>query len=358
MSSLDAAIYNEARLAAERSKNRRLIFRRVVTASEVLTLPAGAYDIVAVGAGGSGGRATGTDPRATGGGGPAWARDWGTFAAPTDVTVTIGARATGVASGTGATAGNTGGTTTVTGIVNAISLTGGQAGQASISSTADLAGGAGGEASGGKIRANGGRGGNIVSTTGGGAATGGGAVDIFCLGANRTRGGDTINKTSTTVTSTGGAGVGGRGGDSTAATSYSTAGGGAGGDAKDVAAAATATGPTINGEVGDGIAPSDASVADIIAAFPVLCPIGSGTSTSATIPASGGGSSNGTDTAAVSIPFGGTGGGRNSAADGQSKTSARGGGSGGQITATAANAQLTGAGGAAFVVISVYTEVS
>ena len=78
--SLEAAIYNEARLARKFSEvvgsRRQLILRRVVTSSEVLTLPAGHYDIIAVGAGGSGGAGYGT-LRTTGCGGPAWARDWG-----------------------------------------------------------------------------------------------------------------------------------------------------------------------------------------------------------------------------------------------------------------------------------------
>ena len=183
--SLDAAIYNEARkarVAAEGSR-RQLIFRKVVTSSEVLTLPAGHYDIIAIGAGGSGGRAYGADCRATGGGGSAWARDWGKFAAPTPVTITLGARALGVPAGSTNVDGNAGVTTSVTGITNPITLTGAQGGKASGAGTA-LSGGKGGVASGGRIRANGGRGGNITTTSTDTNATGGGAVDLFLLGAS------------------------------------------------------------------------------------------------------------------------------------------------------------------------------
>ena len=357
MSSIDAAIYNEARKIAAKTGQRRLIYRRVVTVSEVLTLPVGHYDIIAIGAAGSGGRAVGTTPRATGGGGPAWARDWGRFTSPTEVTITIGARALGAASGTGAANGNTGGTTTITGIESPITLTGGQAGAASIGVATDLPGGLGGVASGGKVSANGGRGGNISSSTStGGNATGGGAVDIYCLGANRTRGGDITGRTTTGSIGTGGAGVGGRAGDSTSSTGYNTAGGGAGGDALDVTATATSVGPTITGGVGDGVSPPDVAVADVLLNYPCIAPTASGSSVSATVPQSGGGSCGGSDVTAVTIPFGATGGGTNGSTGGPSKTSDRGGGSGGQVST--ASAQLSGAAGQAFAVISVYAEVA
>ena len=228
--SLEAAAYNEARLARKFSEatgsRRQLILRKVVTSSEVLTLPAGYYDIIAIGTGGSGGRAYGANYRATGGGGPAWARDWGKFAAPTPVTITIGARALGVPAGTVNTNGNAGGTTSVTGITNPITLTGAQGGGAGVAFTT-ISGGAGGGASGGRIRASGGRGGNITSTSGGIKSTGGGAVDLFLLGADRTRGGD-ITSTGVGTQNTGGAGVGGRGGDITGtSTTAATVGGGA-----------------------------------------------------------------------------------------------------------------------------------
>ena len=349
MSSLDAAIYNEARLARKFSEatgsRRQLILRKVVTSSAVLTLPAGYYDIIAIGTGGSGGRAYGSSCRATGGGGPAWARDWGKFDSPTPVTITIGARALGVPGGAVDVDGNAGGTTSVTGITNPITLTGAQGGTAGAVGTTP-SGGAGGTASGGRIRANGGRGGNITTITSGVKATGGGAVDLFLLGADRTRGGD-ISSTATSAQTSGGAGIGGRGGDITGAATGSTTGGGAGGDANDNVAMVTDCGPTLNGVRGSGIVPTDWEVADVLLAYPCLSPVGSGAQSSAA-PASGGGS--GGASASPAAVFGGTG------AANISGDSLRGGGSGG--AALASGSPATGHGGAAVCIVSVYAEVA
>lgn len=350
--SLEAAIYNEARKARKFSEatgsRRQLILRKVVTSSEVLTLPAGYYDIIAIGTGGSGGRAYGSQYRATGGGGPAWARDWGKFAAPTPVTITIGARALGVPAGTVNTNGNAGGTTSVTGITNPIMLTGAQGGMAGVASTT-ISGGAGGGASGGRIRASGGRGGNITSTSAGIKSTGGGAVDLFLLGTDRTRGGD-LTSTVAAHQRTGGAGVGGRGGDITGtSTSDATAGGGAGGDARDNSNIPTDCGPTLTGVRGSGIAPTDIEVVDVLLAYPGLYPVGSGAcSDSATVMGGGGGGATPTTKSAV---FGGSGGGTTASGD-----SLRGGGSGGAAVDT--GTPSTGHGGAAVCIVSVYAEVA
>ena len=349
MSSLDAAIYNEARkarVAAEGSR-RQLIFRKAVTSSEVLTLPAGHYDIIAIGTGGSGGRAYGGNYRATGGGGPAWARDWGLFDSSTPVTITIGARALGVPAGNTNVDGNAGGTTSVTGITNPITLTGAQGGKAGIAGTTP-SGGAGGTASGGRIRANGGRGGNVTTASAGLKATGGGAVDLFLLGPDRTRGGD-LSSTSTANQTTGGAGVGGRGGDITGTSvSPATTGGGAGGDASDNADAPVDCGPTLNGVRGSGIVPTDSGIADVLLAYPGLSPVGSGAQ-GATPPASGGGS--GGIGASAKTVFGGSGGGTSSSGE-----SERGGGSGGVVAVV--GSPNTDHGGAAVVIVSVYAEVA
>ena len=349
--SLDAAIYNEtrlARMAAEAVGSRRqLIFRKVVTSSEVLTLPAGYYDIIAIGTGGSGGRAYGANCRATGGGGPAWARDWGKFAAPTPVTITIGARALGVPAGSTNVNGNAGGTTSVTGIANPITLTGAQGGKTGGAGTKP-SGGAGGTASGGRIRANGGRGGNITTVSTDPKATGGGAVDLFLLGADRTRGGD-ISSTSTASQASGGAGVGGRGGDATGTTSASTVGGGAGGDANDNSSVAADCGPALNGVRGSGIVPTDVEVADVLLAYPGLYPVGSGSPINAA-PASGGGGGGSSGPSATTV-FGGSGGGNASSGE-----SVRGGGSGG--AAATSGTPSTGHGGAAVCIVSVYAEVA
>ena len=351
--SLEAAAYNEARLARKFSEatgsRRQLILRKVVTSSEVLTLPAGYYDIIAIGTGGSGGRAYGGNYRATGGGGPAWARDWGKFAAPTPVTITIGARALGVPTGSANVDGNAGGTTSVTGITNPITLTGAQGGKASVADTTP-GGGAGGTAIGGRIRANGGRGGNVNSSASGVKATGGGAVDLFLLGADRTRGGD-ITSTGAGYQNTGGAGVGGRGGDITGtSTTPSTAGGGAGGDASDNSNIPTDCGPTLTGVRGSGIAPTDIEVVDVLLAYPGLYPVGSGAYSNST-PVSGGGGG-GVAAATASAVFGGSGGGTTASGD-----SLRGGGSGGAAAASG-TPPSTGHGGAAVCIVSVYAEVA
>ena len=355
--SIAAATYNEARKARIAAENagggseRILVFREVVTESKVLTIPAGEYDIIAIGTGGSGGRAAGTYGRATGGGGPAYARDWGTNAAPTAITITIGARALGVTSGTGAANGNDGGTTTVTGIEDPITLTGGSKGNAAINTTTTVLGGLGGIASGGKIRSNGGRGGDIATTSIGFKATGGGAVDLFLKGTNKTRGGDFVAaSTETSPLGTGGAGVGGRGGDIVAALSVSTPGGGAGGDALDATGASNA-GPNIVGVRGAGIAPTDAEAVDILLSYPGLRPTSSGGSDgTAPLPGGGAGGYNGSG---VTVPFGASGG-ITGTTGGASEI---GGGSGG-VSPNTQGASTSGNGGKAIVIVSVYAKVT
>ena len=357
MSSIDAAIYNEARLARKFSEaagaRRQLIFRKVFTSSEVLTLPAGHYDIIAIGTGGSGGCAFGANYRATGGGGPAWARDWGKFAAPTPVTITIGARALGVPAGSGTVNGNAGGTTSVTGIANPITLTGAQGGKAGGAGTKP-SGGAGGTASGGRVRANGGRGGNITTTSADTKATGGGAVDLFLLGADRTRGGD-IDSTSANNQYTGGSGIGGCGGDMTGVTAGSSTGGGAGGDANDNSSAPADCGPALNGVRDSGIAPTDVEVADVLLAYPGLYPVGSGSYGDAGSASGGGGGGNSSPYTPSSAVFGGSGG-ANSSSNAYSGESVRGGGSGG--AAATSGTPSTGHGGAAVCIVSVYAEAA
>jgi len=336
--------------ASPSSGKRVLIFRKVVLSSEVVAAPAGYYDILAIGNGGSGARCTTPNGRATGGGGPAWARDWGKFDAPTNVTVTIGARSPGLATASGNSNGVDGGTTSVTGIADPINLTGGKGGLFSASQVA-VNGGDGGTATGGKIRANGGRGGNVTSTSAGVKATGGGAIDLFCLGANRTRGGD-IGGTSTADQASGGAGIAGRGGDCT--TNALSSGGGAGGDALDATPGSATIGPNILGARSETTAsPADALILDLLLSYPGLNPSGGGGSTA--IPPPGGGS-NGASGSNFSAPLGATG-----AAVGTTSLvvaeSSRGGGTGGGATSNGSLVGISPAG-AAMVVISVYAEVT
>ena len=334
-------------------KPRILIYRRIVMASAVLTLPAGYYDVIAIGAGGSGAVVLGSSSaaRATGGGGPSWARDWGSLSAPTDVTVAIGARALGVTRNTpGATNGNTGGTTTVTGILNPITLTGGGGGVA-VESATNISGGLGGVATGGVIRANGGRGGDIVSTNTYRLATGGGAVDLLMTGS--TRGGDITFTTGYADTATGGGGVGGRGGDASSV-AVPTAGGGAGGDAADNAI--SPSGIALSGESGDGITPSDGRVLEALLNFPALAPIGSGTYGASNVAAPSGGGSGGSIGNTGAASFGATGG-MAYVSGGTSGSARRGGGSGGVVSADY-NVGTSGDAGAAIVIISVYKDAA
>lgn len=339
------------------SKPRRLVYRRVITSSETVTVPAGFYDIIAIGTGGSGAKAT-TDGRVTGGGGSGWARDWGEFTNPSNIVVTCGARAAGILTAAPSSVGNTGGTTTVTGIGSPISITGGGGGNYSTVANATVLGGAGGVASGGKIRANGSRGGNISGTGPNSQATGGGCVDLFLLGADRTRGGDiTVNGTGSNLM-TGGGGVGGRGGDIILPTTSHivTSGGGAGGDAGNaVSATSDVVGYSILGQLTD---PTDSAAIDIILAYPALIPIGAGGLPGPTVvvPTSGGGQGGGGSTStAITVPFGGSGGALaySAAAPTSSGHCLYGGGSGGS---GGQDNQITGDGGKAVIIISVYQE--
>ncbi len=330
-------------------KPRRLIFRRIVRSSEVVSCPPGYYDIIAIGTGGSGARAYGTNVRATGGGGPAWARDWGEFDVRTDVTVTIGARASGLAQTTTSANGNDGGTTTVTGIADPITLTGGKGGK-SAAALATQTGGDGGVATGGKIRANGSRGGDITSTATGEKATGGGAVDLFLSGTNKTRGGDVVGS-GTGSQATGGGGVGGRAGDVNAGP-QATSGGGSGGDALDGLYSSTTNGPNMVGDRTPAAVPADAQVAEILLSFPALTPTGAGNQGATP---SGAGSAASISASTGAAQLGATGAAVASTAI-LSGESVIGGGTG--ATASNNSAVGTGAAGAAYVVISVYVETA
>lgn len=328
------------------SGQRVLIFRRIITTSQTLTLPAGYYDIIAIGAGGSGGACGGANPAlATGGGGPAWARDFDRFDSPTAVTFTLGAPGAGRTTSSGALAGNDGGTTTVTGNKNPITLTGGKGGAAASTGTT-VSGGLGGAYSGGKIGANGSRGGNISNGVQQ-RATGGGAVDLFMLGSDKTRGGDHTS-TNTTVGGTGGGGVGGRGGDITGSTALSgTNGGGAGGDSADNA---QVSGPSITGVTTTAYNPSDGEILDILMAFPGLRPCGAG-SANGVAPAGGG--SGGLAGASGNTPLGATGGSTSSSGSSNSGLPAVGGGSGG---AASLGTAVSSNGSSPICIVSVYVE--
>ena len=154
-------------------------------------------------------------------------------AAGQEYVVTIGAGGTAVTRSTaGATPGNVGGSSTLTGpgglsmIANS-----GQPGGAKTTKPAN--GGAGGTASGGDVNSQGGYGGSVIATAATYAAAGAGACNLKRLdSATEIRGGN-INSTAAQVTS-GGAGVGGNGSSVTGGVARNAPGGGGyGGPAPD-----------------------------------------------------------------------------------------------------------------------------
>lgn len=182
--------------------------------------------IVAVGGGGSGGAASqlsgGTYALATGGGAGGFAMKKVYIPSGTVLTITIGAGGATVTTPAGfsaATAGNAGGTTSISSSVVNITCNGGSGGQAGLTATG-INGGAGGSASGGDVNYTGGDGGDIVTQTVANVrATGGGAVGVFGTGFSA---GD-VTGTGSDPCVTGGAGVGGR---SANVTTFQVSGGG------------------------------------------------------------------------------------------------------------------------------------
>jgi hypothetical protein len=217
------------------SKNLSVIEEVVLTSSQTYTARrTGIADVICIGAGGQGGSSGkaaatygGMVVNATGGGAGGYSRKRIPITAGDTFTVVVGAG--GQANGStlmpdanGVKDGGAGGESTfahASATANiALDSNGGAGGvgnQTSTASGATYAGGAGGTATGGDVNFTGGRGGTITrnntSSGNGMFATGGGAVAILGGGFN---GGD-INFTGTSYkhSATGGAGVGGNGGD-------------------------------------------------------------------------------------------------------------------------------------------------
>ena len=329
---------------------RPIVYRKIILSSETVTLPAGAYDIMVIGTGGTGG-STGQNhsaDRATGGGGPGFCRKFGRSTVAHNVVVTIGSRAESQAPSNAPLNGITGGTTTVTGTGINLTVTGGQGGLASVGAgvTTSLAGGAGGVATGGDINVNGSRGGSINSPNASRIATGGGAINLFALPQDSTRGGDIVNQPASSSRTSGGGGVGGRAGDLTAANAVgASAGGGAGGNAPDDA---TVGGVNITSD-STSAAPSQWRVIDILQSFYPFEPTGPGAVSSMVYP--GGGTRD-----AIVAPIFGASGGYTTSSSVTGATVPFGGGSGAVVSLNY-TAQASGAAGAAMVVITVYGEI-
>ena len=234
--SLEAAIYNEARkarIAAEASGNNGAIQQYEITRTSRTIKAAfdGVADILLIGGSASGGAAF--NGFVGGSGAPGVCIKRVKVAAGQEYVVTIGAGGTAVTRSTaGATPGNVGGSSTLTGpgglsmIANS-----GQPGGAKTTKPAN--GGAGGTASGGDVNSQGGYGGSVIATSCPYAAAGAGACNLKRLDpATEIRGGN-INTTALQVTS-GGAGVGGNGSSVTGGAAMGVPGGGGyGGPAPD-----------------------------------------------------------------------------------------------------------------------------
>lgn len=217
------------------SKNLSVIEEVVLTSSQTYTARrTGIADVICIGAGGQGGSSGKAPPshlthiiNASGGGAGGYSRKRIPITAGDTFTVVVGAG--GQANGStlmpdanGVKDGGAGGESTfdhASATANiALDSNGGAGGvgnQTSTASGATYAGGAGGTATGGDVNFTGGRGGTITrnnnSSNEGMFATGGGAVAIFGAAFN---GGD-VNFTGSghKQSGTGGAGVGGNGGD-------------------------------------------------------------------------------------------------------------------------------------------------
>lgn len=234
--SLEAAIYNEARkarIAAEASGNNGTIRQYEITRTSRTIKAAfdGVADILLIGGSASGGAAF--NGFVGGSGAPGVCIKRVKVTAGQEYVVTIGAGGTAVTRSTaGATPGNVGGSSTLTGpgglsmIANS-----GQPGEAKTTKPAN--GGAGGTASGGDINSQGGYGGSVIATSSLYAAAGAGACNLKRLdSATEIRGGN-INTTASQPVS-GGAGVGGNGSSVTGGvTTNIPGGGGYGGPAPD-----------------------------------------------------------------------------------------------------------------------------
>lgn len=221
--------------------SKQILSKLFALTSTTIVVPFTGHMLVrAAGAGASGARAP-SGGNATGGGAGEMLVDVVPVVAGDTVTITIGAG--GAQQTTLGTAGTAGGDTTVACTGYSAMAKGGGAGQQAASGA--VSGGTGGTAGTGGtskvVRRDGGRGGAITGAGNTNKTTGGGAYNILGLTQTAgTRGGD-VSQNDATARGTGGAGIGGRGGDiTTSAVAYTTAGG-AGGAAADNSTATAGT---------------------------------------------------------------------------------------------------------------------
>jgi len=215
--------------------------RRINASGAFVASKTGWHRITGIGGSGRGGLVRGgATQRATGAGAGGLFVGMRFLIAGQSYTCVVAAAVSNATTSTnGTTAGITGNSTSFSGSgIITMTANGGGGGLAS-STDGALAGGVGGTATGGDINVQGGDGGAILGTGGAQVATGGGSVGIQGIG----RRGGNITSSDSVATSqskaSGGAGVGGNGGDISSAVHTASGGGGAGG-----AAAAVTTGTT------------------------------------------------------------------------------------------------------------------
>lgn len=312
----------------------------------------GWHRVTAVGAGASGGVAWNSSATAvlsaTGGGAGGFAVKEFYALAGTAYTLTIGTGGAAVSRTTnGATSGNNGGNTTVSGFGVSITCTGGTGGTASVTATT-LTGATGGAATGGDVNVTGGASGGVANTSssGGRGASGGGAVGVrgtgYASGAVAVSGGSAANAAS------GGAGIGGASGTATSTGGQNSASGGGGALGASSAAANTAT--------AGGVGAASLTVQQ-------LNGTGSTGSTSASVasPAGNGGAGSGAlvgttdNSTAAGQLFAGAGGRATQVSAGSSASAGgRGAGGGGMAAYTSSgspDALASGAGGSCLVIV-------
>lgn len=229
--------------------------RRISTSGSFTATKTGWHRITLTGSAGRGGNVlspTTSGIGATGGGAPGFCVGMRFLIAGQTYTVIV---ASGVvsftrSSGTFATAGVAGSSTSFSGAGTTLTANGGGAGNATLSG-GTLAGATGGTASGGDINVTGGASGGITGlVAGSAAATGGGAVGV--QGVGYSSGSIAAGATSN---STGGAGVGGASGTATGTLGVS-GGGGSGGPSPNASGTSGAGGPNWEGVAAGPVVPA------------------------------------------------------------------------------------------------------
>lgn len=236
------------------SSGRVIQYEAVSFSKSVVALWDGVVDVLVIGGHGSGGAFYGTNlGYLTGASAGETAVAVGIPVLRGDsIAATIGAGglAATANSGTVRATGNNGNASSVVIGVRTITAQGGRGAQYGLAGTPlnGPAGGSGG--SGGDIHVAGGDGGSILATTATQACAGSGAVGILLTPAS-VRSGGNVNSPGAAGSVSGGAGVNGRGGDSTGANGY-PGGGGSGGPGQPASGIYSLPGPNAVGIIGGG----------------------------------------------------------------------------------------------------------